>query len=499
MINLVGKIIFFVFIFFIFQFSAFTQNSTSDKRNILKLTAPSVIQYLLSSNYDVKKALLDYKKTASPLIRYRGKYDCNLYAGGSLTRIENNSGYNPNLAAESYSNISGSAGISKQFSTGTSVKAGLTASMPSYKSLSSTGEDLNLYQTGLSVELSQEILKNSFGVNDRLEERKIYNQRLTSRENIRSKLAGLIVEALVSYWNIAIAEENLKTRKISLKSTADIKKLVQRKILLGLSEREEVDDWSGKVLDEKSRRDIAEKSLFDAKLGMKRVLSLDPDVVLLLGKTFREDKPAVSFQEALKDAFMKRSDLKNKRIELKNAGIDYEIAVNSGLPSLKIKATYGNNSYDPDSHVNSTTEYNPEYSVGFEFSYPLNGKFSRADLRDSRIGLQSLLMDIKQMEVDIRDDIVSKVKQCDVDFRVYEQTKRSSIYARNYYNQVYRKFKKGRYSAVELKIALDSYILSRQAVLKSLVDYNISLLRRDLARNVVFEKFNIDIDSILKM
>ncbi|MCP4136574.1 MAG: hypothetical protein GY754_36730, partial [bacterium] len=83
-------------------------------------------------------------------------------------------------------------------------------------------------------------------------------------------------------------------------------------------------------------------------------------------------------------------------------------------------------------------------------------------------------------------------------YKIYDQTKKSRRYAQNYYGQVLQKFKRGRYSAVQLKLALDAYIQARYAELKSLVDYNIALIRRDFSRNIIFENLGIDIDGILK-
>ena len=48
-------------------------------------------------------------------------------------------------------------------------------------------------------------------------------------------------------------------------------------------------------------------------------------------------------------------------------------------------------------------------------------------------------------------------------------------------------------------MALDGRSIARSAELQSLVNYNISLLRRDLARNYIFKKYKIDIDRILKV
>ncbi len=475
-----------------------TMDEKADGVNELELSAPKVVRYLLDNNYDVKQALLDYRRTSSQLMRYRGIYDYTVHGSGQYSAIRSSSDANPRVSSKGFSNFSGQAGISKRFSSGTTLSGQVTASMPSYEEMKMTGKDLDLYQTGFSLQITQELMRNSFGVNDRKGEQKLFNKKIAARNGIRRRLAGLIVNALIAYWNIAVAEENLTTQKISLSSTANIKRIVQRKIPLGLAEREEVSDWSYKVLDAQNRKERAEKFLFDSKLAMRRVLNLSPEVKILLGKTFRKNRPAISLERALKDAFLKRSELQNKRLELKNAGLDYAIAENSSLPSLQIKGAYGSTSYDMDNWGKTLGEHNPEYSMGFEFRYPLNGRASLANERDARIAMKYLAIDLKKVESEIRDDIISKVKQCDVDYEIYLRATKARDYAKSYYNLVYRKFKRGRFSALELKLALDSYIRSRQFALKSLVDYNISILRRDLARNVVFENYGIDIDSIFK-
>ncbi len=483
------------------RFSAHAEKSgveSVEPKNGIKLSAARVVNYLLGNNYDVKQALLDYKKTSSNLRRYQGKYDYLLHAGGNYSATESSSDANPRASSKRYSNLSGKVGVSKKFSSGTTLSGEFNSSMPSYEEMKQTGKDLDLYQTGFSIQLSQELMKNSFGVNDRREEQKLFNRKLAERNNIRRRLAGLIVDALIAYWNIAVAEENLTTRKISLNSTANIRSVLRKKIPLGLAEREEVSHWSYKVLDAKNNMDRAEKFLFDSKLAMRRVLNLSSQAKLLMGKTFRKNSPAISLQTALKDAFLNRSELQNKRLELKNVGLDYEIAQNRSLPSLIVKGAYGSTSYDTENLGNTLGEHNPEYSLGFEFTYPLNGRTSEANLRDARIAKRYLVLDLKKVETEIRDDVISKVKQCEVDYNIYVRAKKARSYARNYYNLVYKKFKRGRYSTLELKMALDSYIQSRQVALKSLVDYNISLLRRDLARNVVFKNYGIDIDSVLK-
>ena len=197
------------------------------------------------------------------------------------------------------------------------------------------------------------------------------------------------------------------------------------------------------------------------------------------------------------DAFIKRYDWNNLRAKLKNAKLDYKIARNKELPSLKLKFSMGSTDYD-EKFENTFDDFNQEYYAGLEFSYPLGNTGAAAYLRSSRLNLMKHQVEVKQLEKKIKDQLLSLVKECSVTHKVYTQTKKSREYKQKYYYQVLMKFKRGRFTALQLKLALDAYILSRSDELRSLVGYNLAILRRDHARNVTFEKYNIPIDSILK-
>jgi hypothetical protein len=92
---------------------------------------------------------------------------------------------------------------------------------------------------------------------------------------VKLNLANLLVGALIGYWNVSVAEESLATAKISLGSTTEIRNLVARKLSLGLSDSEELQDWNSKQMQSKNVYDYTEKALYDAKLAVVRTLNLE--------------------------------------------------------------------------------------------------------------------------------------------------------------------------------------------------------------------------------
>ena len=493
------KRVIFILILGIFFLGEKSYSSEKKKSVVInkKLKIEEVVDYLFKNNHNVRSLLLSYQGTSSDLLRFRSKYDLNLVASAlhssqkSSLESEN---YYGQLTANNYSLV-----LRKKFSTGTTIEGSLYGLDQERKDpLSTLATSGKKYQSGVKVEVSQEILKNSFGIIDRQNEKQKINEKKMNRLLIREKLAVLLVDAIVGYWNVAIAEKNLVTTKENLESTIDIRNLIIKKRKLGLAEKEDLLDWKRKVRQSQNRHEQAQKILFDARLAVLRVLNLDFKTEFETYSTFKKGAPQIKLDQAYQDAFLKRVDWNNQKIRLENAKINYQVAENSFWPSLKIKAGIGTEDHDFNSYSKTFDDFNREYSVGLEFNYPLENRAGEVFVKDSKLAWQQQVVSLEKLEKSIKNELNSLINRCQVDYKIYRQNKEAKDYAQGYYKQVLAKFKRGRYSAVQLKMALDEYLIAWQTELQSLIDYNVSILKRDLARNVVFDNYNIDIDRILK-
>lgn len=473
----------------------------NDKK--LRLTLEKVLTYLLNQNLDVQKALVDYKRSRIALIRYQDKFDYFLSGKATYSQIEN-SPENPSTFFQGREIIQKEyqVGLGKKFSTGTSMSIGLTGKQ---QDIRGAGEGLPFdigiggkgYESQIAVTISQELLKNTFGIADRLNENIIATSGEMQRKVVKRYLASLLVEALIGYWNVSVAEENLETVQISRDSTVNIRNLIQRKQRLGLSEREELLDWNSKVLQGDNYLSLARKNLYDARRAVIRTLNLEVNTDFEIGKTFQTTPPQVTSEQALKEAFGRRVDLINQKAAIKNAKLEMEIASHNKLPSLKLNLSAGNVDYSEESYPKTLDDRNKQWSVGLEMTCPLGNHSADARAKEAVLKFKKNHLELKRLENEIRDEVDSMVRHCTVLYNVYTQTKKTSDYSRRYYFQVLKKFRQGRYSAVQLKLALDGYIRSRQEALHSLVNFNVSLLKRDMARNMIFERYGIDIERIL--
>jgi len=251
-------------------------------------------------------------------------------------------------------------------------------------------------------------------------------------------------------------------------------------------------------LQSKNQFETAKKNLYDARLAVLRTLNLEAKTDFEIGTAFQTTPPDIDYELAVKDAFLKRVDLANQKALVKNAELDYTVSGHNLMPSVKLNLGAGTLDYSPESYGQTFNDINKQYSVELRADFPLENTEARAKMADARLNYQKRMVELRKLEMEIRDEVDSRVNECRAFYTVYTQTKQAKEFGMNYYNQVLYKFGQGRYSAVQVKLALDDYIGLRLRELQSLLNYNVALLRRDLARNVIFENYGIDVDGILK-
>ncbi len=481
------------------------EKSADLKKEKLRLTPESVLRHLLAGNLDVKQATLDYRGTDSDLRKHRALYDTMLYGRGAYSFI-GNPPENPStvfsgkeITARSYE-----AGISKYFNSGTSVSFSIhglhqritgAAIDTGFGIIQLGGEG---YQSAFMVTLSQDLLKNTFGIQDRFAEKMLGNTAEINRQQVKQRLSNLLAEALACYWSMAMAEEVLLTAKTGMESSERIRDLIARKFNLGLAEREDQTDWNSRVLQSKNLYETAGKNLYTTRLAMRRILSLDAETDFEIGQAFKMTSPDIEYERAVKDAFIKRADLIHRRILVKNAEMEYTVAEHNLMPSVKLNLSAGTLDYSPDSYTRTFNDVNRQYSVELRADYPLENTGARTRLADARLNFQKRMVELRKLEKEIRDEIDSSINECRACFKVYIRTRQAREYGRDHYHQVLLKFNQGRYGSLRVKLALDEYIGLRLQEMQSLLEYNAALLRLDLARNMVFENFGIDVEAILK-
>lgn len=358
-----------------------------------------------------------------------------------------------------------------------------------------------LHEGALTIVLQQELLRNAFGANQmRLNE--IYrNQAAIDRQNLIYDLTRLVVQTMVDYWALSIAEENVRASEELLRNTRNVRAITIQKRGIGLAESFEVNQWNALASAAQIRLDQSQLERNNRRRQLLRTMNLAPDLPLTGAANLPGDPPGSYDVEAdVERAYNSRPDFRSIRLQMANARKAYEISENQLLPSVTVGGSYSSRDYGR--HANTSWRQvpdgrYPDMSLQFKVEYPLWNEDARVEARNARISLRQLSIQETELRRQIRDEIVEGQESIKAAYSALQNARIALEETRRFYEGLVFRYRQGRFTAVAVKEALDSLVNARQSTNEALINYNIALVRYDLTRNIIFEKYGVDIESVI--
>jgi len=475
------------------------------------LSMKQTIQLVLNNNTSVRIQQLEILKSDTELLKDESQYTPKV--DFSFQSYVNKQKQTPSTIFQGTKTNQDTytAGIEKLFRSGTyfrlegsdtrlDTNAGEGTAAQSNPLLSQLAQP-PLHTGAVKILLQQELLKNAFGYNQsRLTDIR-RKQALIERERLEFELAQLTVSAMVDYWTLAIAEKEVDTSRDLLQNAAYIRGITAQKTGLGLAEPFEVNQWNAVVAQARARLQQAELDRDTKRSDLLRVLNLNPNLQLTGATELIEAAPPeVDLQEDIQNALATRPDIRIIRRQLEISRLSEDIAENNLLPSITLGGSYASKDvarYSGSAFDAVPQGKYPEYSIQFKIEYPLWDEGARVDARNARINRRQLQLQEEQISRQVADDIRQSREQIKVAYRSVQEARVALANTQAFYNGLVRRYRQGRFSADAVKNALDALVQSRQALTRALINYNISLIRYDLARNAVFTKYEINIDEVI--
>ncbi|MCE9499515.1 MAG: TolC family protein, partial [Leptospira sp.] len=331
----------------IFRSPTISQNPASTK--VVKLSLKEAVNYVIENNLSVKNAKFELVKADSLLLKNDSKFAWKASAGAEKFQTTLPANAVNTLPGTRQSNDKYSASIEKQFEIGTYFK--LEASTVRFDSNAfesqSTSAALKplaippLYTGAVGITLTQELLKNSFGKVERNTEKILGTQAAIQREEIIFQLSNLIVQVLVDYWSLSIADSAVKTYQKLLENTKNIRDLTRSKQRIGLAEKFETSQWDALASQVESQLEKAVLDRTEIKRKLLRVLNVDPSSEVTGLTDLNEEIPAdLNMEKDLDFAYRMRIDLRNAIREREIADLQLKNAEFDERPSLKVSGSY---------------------------------------------------------------------------------------------------------------------------------------------------------------
>jgi len=396
--------------------------------------------------------------------------------------------------------VKGSISLAKKFSTGTTVAAGFSHTSTELD----TGKGI-VYDdiTGPSVfaTIEQELLKNAFGYCDRRQEKILKNITQSQREARLYSMSMIALVVITDYWNVVIARNHLDNAKLMLAETKKVRKIVSDKVNIGLSEKFEINYWNSLVASSKATVSQAEQNYRNKMRKFLRDVNSDNPITMQEKVILSDLLPPINTEEAIKKAMTKRVDYTNALRDLENAKLALELYGNNGLPSLKgsLSVSSMDSNYESSGEAYSNVKEGKyrSYDAKITMTYPLDDTGQKADARNAGWTVEQSKKKLEATGRYVKDDILTKIENINTNHNLYKNAKEARKEAEIYYYKMLSNMRRGRFTASTIRDAISALISCREAELQLLVVYNASLLEFEVAKNELFETYNIDINKFL--
>lgn len=475
------------------------------------LTMEETIRLVLSNNNTVRLQQLEIMKSDTDLKKEEGKYAPKVDFKSQYYQKEDKLLPSTLFQGTKIQQNTYTAGIEKLFESGTYARiegsdtrfdsnAG-EGVMAMANSLFASMAQPPMHTGAVTLQLQQELMKNSFGYS----QRKLYEiarkKSLLQREQLEYQLSNLVVKTMVDYWSLAIAEQEVVTARLLLNNTTNIRNITAQKVGIGLAEGFELNQWNALVSTAEIQVKTSELTRDNLRRDLLRTMNLDPNLKLTGATSLIETFPAdVDVPADIAYALQNRPDLRAVEKQMEITKLSTDLAENNLLPTVRIGGKYSSRDWGryPDTAFSAVPGLRyPETGVEFYVQYPLWDEGARVDARNARIAMRQLMVQKEEIRRQVRDEIVQSVDQMRVAFDSLGKARSALQQTEAFYYGLVTGYQRGRFTAVAVKNALDALVQARQALTRALIQYNISLVRYDMVRNKIFVKYHININDII--
>lgn len=218
-------------------------------------------------------------------------------------------------------------------------------------------------QTSLFVSFSQSLLS-GFGV-------AVNHRNIVIAKNNR-KIADLAfaqqaitttTNTVTAYWELVYARENVKVQQQAVAVSEKLYNDNKKQLEIGTMAPLDVTRAEAQLATDRQNLIVAQTVQLQDEQTLKNAITknpLDPKIVNI--EIVPTDKPgspeqieAPSFEEAVKEAFAKRPDLREQEYNLKNAAIDVKATRNALLPTATLTGQYGSQGLSGNSAIRTAT------------------------------------------------------------------------------------------------------------------------------------------------
>ena len=477
-----------------------------------KLSLGDAIRLAIESNYDILSGAYDLAMLDSEFRMTQKRYSPFLSAEAGTTYQEFPEATGM-LTGTDATTWSASAALAKAFPTGTRIALGLghersrtrlapldftlpglgTVSLPAFG-------DPDYHQATTFVTVKQDLLRNAFGRNERLELRQTANTALQRKDALLYQLSLVVVKVVMDYWDVVLKESALANARRQHEETVAVRDITAEKVELGVNNRFEIHYYNVLVAGAEAKWRMAEQTYRDARRAFLRAINLDDEAVLEGPAVLVDRLPALDAKNALETAYAHRADYVNAERRLAQAEWEWEIANNLALPELTVELTLnalGQRTDAADAWSDLFAGEQIGYAGKLGLTYPLEDPAQRIRQRNARFARKQAELALRQARRLIQDEIEEQIQRMRTFHRLYRLSRRARLEAEKFYRLMVEQLRRGRLDAATVKNGVDALAEARQLLLVTLIPLNTTHLQTLVPYNTLFETYGIEPDRYI--
>lgn len=488
----------------------------------LELSLPEVVQEAIANNREIKiqgysMQIAEYEIPVSKSI-----YDLMLGASGSLGSQKVQSTRAPTVVTVPTGGGSGgdflssfavavpvnetrtrnAAGDATQLlPTGATLQYAYTYSRtnaaPSFGNLNP------LFRQAMTLSLSQPLLQ---GMGPKVTNADIHIAQLGFRgsaANFETQVQDQLRASLDAYWNLIFAVRSYDVQVVSYLAALDLLRINDAKEKAGVVARTEV--LQAKASAEQRRENVirARQAVRNNEDILKRLIHLQPgapkwgtEIRPSQDLTWRELE--IDAEKVLADAMAERPELRASETKVRVTDLQILKAKDAVKPQLDLKGSAGlTGSSDNSSQAYddlSTADYN-NYSIGLEFSFPLQNRKARFQLRQRQTEKLSAEEQLEQLKDTVTFDVRESVRELktsreQIDIALERvKSEEANLEAQR------KRLDVGVSTSFEVLQFQQDLARAQEAYIKAIVDYNKAQVAIERSRGTILRTYGVVVES----
>ncbi|MFP5519484.1 MAG: TolC family protein [Bdellovibrionia bacterium] len=240
------------------------------------------LQEFLATTAKKNKGVQSYEEqiSAAEYKRVAGDIELAPALNAGVSYLSDKSPFNQGLSlqAQGIETTSYNLGLSKKFSTGTSVQAGLNVSDIALIDVpQAVPFPTSLGLSSMSLSVSQSLWKNAFGRGTRLRQEREMETADTEKKAAELQKRLLLVQAESAFWDYVYNKEELKIREASLGRAKRIESWIRRRVNDGIADQADLLSSQALVAARELQLLMAQDEQKAAEKKIRDVLELSSD------------------------------------------------------------------------------------------------------------------------------------------------------------------------------------------------------------------------------